>query len=199
MQWLVVAVVLSLQLPGGGSAIPGNLLLDPHVDAGGSGWQSYGDATIEQVDGNTCFVVRNRGRFQQVATIPAVPPGTHVVFLARASSERINPDGAITGLPRLYGLVLGAERGRILAHLQGQGMLSAAKAPNEWTTLWGIFEVPEGTVGIVVELGLAERRGVPHNGSAGRFDDIALVLFPTLAEARSFVDRSTSRTSPRGR
>ena len=188
MQWLVVALVLSLQVKGHPFEVAGNLLVDPHVDAGGAGWQSYDDATIESVDGNPCFVVRNRGRFQQVAAIPPVPAGTHVVFLARASSERINPDGAITGLPYLYGLALGVERGRILAHLQGQGMRSAAKAPNEWTTLWGVFEVPEGTVGIVVELSLAERRGVPQNGSAGRFDDVALVLFPTLAEARSFVE-----------
>jgi hypothetical protein len=189
MKWLALTVLLSLQGKAQVFEIPGNLLVDPHVDAGGSGWQSNGDATIEQVEGNPCFVVRNRGRFQQVATIPSVPPGTHVVFLARASSERINPDGAITGLPYLYGLMLGAERGRILAHLQGQGMRSAARAPNEWTTLWGIFEVPEGTVGIVVELSLAERRGVPQNGSAGRFDDVGLVLFPTLAEARNFVQR----------
>jgi hypothetical protein len=38
-------------------------------------------------------------------------------------------------------------------------------------------------------MSLAERRGVPQNGSAGRFDDVGVVLFPTLSEARAFVEK----------
>ena len=49
--------------------------------------------------------------------------------------------------------------------------------------------MPEGTAGISVQLGLGERSGVPHNGSPGRFDDVGLVLFPTLAGARAFVQK----------
>jgi len=34
----------------------------------------------------------------------------------------------------------------------------------------------------------AERKGLPHNGSAARFDDVGLYLFPTEQAARSFVN-----------
>lgn len=107
------------------------------------------------------------------------------MFLARASSERINADGSITGLPYLYGMMLSGERGRILAHLQGQDMRSQARKRGEWSTLWGVFEVPEGTVAILFPLGQAERRGDPQNGSAARFDDAALLLFSNPEEAKA--------------
>jgi hypothetical protein len=35
-------------------------------------------------------------------------------------------------------------------------------------------------------LNQALRRGVPHDGSAARFDDLGLYLFPTEEEAKTF-------------
>jgi len=186
---LAIALALSLQSTPQSIEVPGNLLVDPHVDAGGSAWQSNGDARVERIDGNLCLVVRNRGLFQQSVPLQVPPAGTHVVLLARASGERINPDGAITGLPSLYALVTTGEGVRILAHLQAHSMLSAAKRKDEWTTLWGVFEVPEGATSIVVQLSLAERGGVPQNGSAGRFDDLALVLVASRAEALALAEQ----------
>jgi hypothetical protein len=183
MSWIQVRGPFSL------ADVPGNLLIDPSANLGGAGWRSVGDASIEPLDGDPSFVVRKRGMFQQTVSIPYVSGSQYAVFLARASSERINANGSITGLPYLYGLMLSGERGRILAHLQGQGMRSHARTPGEWSTLWGVFEVPEGTVGIMFQLGQAERRGDPQNGSAARFDDAALVLVPTSAEANALVQK----------
>jgi hypothetical protein len=187
MTWPIV-LAFSLWIQAGASLdVPDNLLIDPHADLGDSAWRTVGEANIEYRDGNPSFVVRNRGMFQQTASIRYACEPRYAVFLARAASERINADGSITGLPHLYGMMLSGERGRILAHLQGQGMLSRSRTRDEWSTLWGVFRVPEGTVSILFELGLAERRGDPHNGSAGRFDDAALVLLPTLDDANALV------------
>ena len=187
-----IVAVLSLLLIQGGSSlrdVPGNLLIDPRADLGSAAWRRIGDATVENRDGNSSFMVRNQGRFQQTVNIPIARGSRYAVFLARASSERINADGSITGLPYLYGMMLGEERGRILAHLQGQGMRSHSRKRDEWSTLWGVFEVPEGTVSILFQLGQAEQRGDPQNGSAARFDDAVLVLLPTLDEAKALVEK----------
>ena len=186
---IALTIVLFSQPNTRAGEIPDNLVFDPHADAGGARWLSNEEATTESIDGNRCFVIRNRGLFSQTVKLPPVPAGTHVVFLARASSERIRPQGAITGLAYLYGQALDTSHKRVLMYFQGQGMLSTAKNPNEWTTLWGVFEVPPGAASIVVQLGLAEGRGVPQNGSAARFDDIALVLVPTAAAGRSLIER----------
>jgi hypothetical protein len=65
-------------------------------------------------------------------------------------------------------------------------MLSSATSVGEWVKMWGIFKVPEGTGRIRFFLNQALRQGVPHNGSAARFDDLGLYLFPTEEEAKSF-------------
>jgi hypothetical protein len=171
-----------------------NLLVDPAADAGGAGWTTSRDgaATVEFVGGNPCFVVRYNGSFRQHVTIPAVAPGTHVAVVGRASAERVNRDGSITGRPYLYGLI-GTDGGRILSYLQGQGMRSDAVTPNQWNVVWGVFPVPEGATGITLEMKLAERRGDPQNGSVGRFDDVWMVLLPSEREALQFVETYKGR------
>jgi hypothetical protein len=190
--------LVALQTLSASTRVPGNLVVDPGADAGGAGWTTSREgATIEVVDGDAVFVIRDRGSFQQVVPIPATAPGTHVVLLARASTERINRDGSITGLPYLYGLVMGIDRGRIIGYLQGQRMLSDAKQPNAWTTLSGMFPVPEGATAIALSLKLGERRGDPQNGSAARFDDVAMVLLPTEHDAREFLAKYHPPQPPR--
>jgi len=54
--------------------------------------------------------------------------------------------------------------------------------------MWGIFRVPDGTGAVRFFLNQALRNSVPHNGSAARFDDVGLYLFPTEKAARSFVN-----------
>ncbi|HEU4386217.1 MAG TPA: hypothetical protein VFV34_00370, partial [Blastocatellia bacterium] len=78
--------------------------------------------------------------------------------------------------------------GRVLEYLQGQNMRASPTRENEWVPMWGIFRVPEGTVSIRVFLNQALRNGVPHNGSAARFDDLGLYLFLTEADAQAFVE-----------
>jgi hypothetical protein len=177
-----------------------NLLQNPRADDGTNYWRMYGDATVEQTGGgNWHFVVRNKGYFVQDVNLPDGSVGKYALLIGRASSERINPDGAITGLPYLYGYMMerGTSRGgRIKSYLQGQQMLCAAKNPNEWITVAGIFEVPAGTGKISFFLNQAERRDMPQNGSAARFDDLGLYLFPTAEEAKSFVQSyENGRTS----
>ena len=56
-------------------------------------------------------------------------------------------------------------------------------------TAWGIFRVPLGTGTIRFFMNQAERKNVPQNGSAARFDDLGLYLFDTQEEAAAFVNK----------
>jgi hypothetical protein len=166
-----------------------NLLQNPNADLEAQHWRAFGQATVEEVNGNRLFVVRNGGYFLQDVVLPEGSVGKFAVLIGRGSSERINPDGAITGLPSLYGYMMAPGNpggGRISAYLQGQQMLGSATFAGEWVKMWGVFKVPKGTGRIRFFLNQALRQDVPHNGSAARFDDLGLYLFTTEEEARSF-------------
>jgi hypothetical protein len=188
---LAILLLAGLQLSSVCQAQATNLLRNGNANAESAFWRAYGEATVERTTGNNlCFVVRNGGHFMQDVELPKGAVGQYAVFIGRGSSERINADGAITGLPYLYGYMM--EKGRpdrkeILAYLQGQQMRSRSVIRDEWVQMWGIFEVPEGTNTIRFFLNQAERKGVPQNGSAARFDDLGLFLFATKEEAEVFV------------
>jgi hypothetical protein len=170
-----------------------NLLQNPNADLGAEFWRAFGDATVEVATGNNlCFVVRNGGYFIQDVPVPDVAAGQYVVLIGKGASQRINADGAITGLPYLYGYMMeqGPPNGGIvLAYLQGQRMLADTKIRDEWVDMWGIFQVPERTKRIRFFLNQALRRGVPHNGSAARFDNLGLYVFATKEDAEAFVNQ----------
>lgn len=170
-----------------------NLLQNPNADLGLEFWRTFGEATIEPTTGNNlCFVVRNGGYFIQDVSVPDDAVGQYAVLIGRGASQRINPDGAITGLPYLYGYMMeqGPPNGGIvLAYLQGQRMLANTKIKDDWVDMWGIFQVPAGTKRIRFFLNQALRQGLPHNGSAARFDNLGLYLFTTKEEAEAFVSQ----------
>ena len=184
MLWLALATNLS-------SAQTNNLLQNPNADEGATHWRAFRAATVEQTsEGNPQFVVRNGGYFIQDVKLPEGAVGKFALLIGRVSSERINADGAITGLPSLHGEMMeyvSPRGGRILAYLGDQQMLCAARKENEWVAAWGIFQVPAGTVAITFSLNQAERKDVPQNGSAARFDDLGLYLFDSELEAHAFV------------
>jgi hypothetical protein len=68
-------------------------------------------------------------------------------------------------------------------------MRADTKIKDEWVDMWGIFPVPERTKRIRFFLNQALRRGVPHNGSAARFDNLGLYLFATKEDAQAFVNQ----------
>ena len=168
-----------------------NLLKNPNADDGANGWRVYGKATVEQTDdGNSRFVVRDKGHFFQDVILPDGSAGKYALLIGRVSSERINADGSITGLPYLYGYMMvdaNPRGGRILSYLQGQQMVSSSRKENDWVTAWGIFQIPAGTGAIRFFLNQAERKDLPQNGSAARFDDLGLYIFSTEPEASEFV------------
>lgn len=166
-----------------------NLLRNPNAENGASFWRAYGDVRVEQAAaGNWRFVVRNKGYFMQDVDLPDHSVGKYALLIGRSASERINADGAITGLPYLFGYIMtNSTSERILSYLQSPEMLCSARKENEWVTLAGIFQVPGEARVIRFFLNQAERKNVPQNGSAAWFDDLGLYLFPTEAEARAFV------------
>jgi hypothetical protein len=173
------------------NAQPRNLLQNPNGDQAAEFWRAFGEATVEQVTGNNlCFVVRNGGYFIQDVPVPDDAAGQYAVLIGRGSSQRIHEGGAITGLPYLYGYMMdkaGPRGGHVLEYLQGQRMRAKTKIRDEWVDMWGIFQVPEKTKVIRFFLSQASRSGVPHNGSAARFDNLGLYLFATKEDAEAFV------------
>jgi hypothetical protein len=191
MGFRLIFLVAVLAATGAFARAQSNLLQNPNADLQSQFWRAYGQATVEScATNNPCFVLRNGGYFAQDVNISSDAVGGYAVLAARASTERVNPDGSITGLPSLYGYMMDAGNprgGRVFDYLQGQNMSARHVAKNEWVTLWGIFQVPEGTARIRVFLNQALARDVPHDGSATRFDDIGVYLFTTKQEAQSFV------------
>lgn len=174
-----------------GNAQSANLLQNPNADQGGQSWRAFGEAAIESTTTNDAhFVVRNGGYFFQDVELPKDAAGQYLVLIGRGAGDRVNPDGAITGSPYLYGYMMqppGPDRKEILEYLQGQRMLAQTTAMDEWANMWGIFEVPEGTTKVRFFLNQALRAGAPHNGSAARFDNLGLYLFATRKDAQAFV------------
>jgi len=170
-----------------------NLLQNPNADLGAEFWRAFGDAAVEPGTGNnSCFVVRNGGYFIQDVPVSDDAAGQYFVLIGRGATERINDDGAITGLPYLYGYMMEQgppNGGRVLAYLQGQRMLADTKIRDQWIDMWGIFQVPERTKSIRFFLNQALRSGLPHNGSAARFDNLGLYLFATKEDAEAFVNQ----------
>jgi hypothetical protein len=168
-----------------------NLLQNPNADQDGSFWRTFGAAAVETTTSNDkCFVVRNGGYFLQDIKLPDDAVGQYAVLIGRGESERINPDGAITGLPYLYGFMSagpGPGGEAVLAYLQVDQMLAQPRSQYDWVNMWGIFKVPEQTKSIRFFLKQAARQDVPQNGSAARFDNLGLYLFATKADAESFV------------
>jgi hypothetical protein len=110
-------------------------------------------------------------------------------FVGKGEADRVNADGSITGLPHLYGLVAAADRTHFLAYWQGQKLLAQPQQPGQWVTMSGVFSVPYGAASVWIQLSQAERKGSPQDGSAARFSDVRLVLFPTEDAARAFVEQ----------
>jgi len=171
-----------------------NLLQNPLADQEAAHWQSYGDTTVEEtLDGNAAFVVRNGGHFLQDVDLPPEAAGQFVLLIGRLSTQRINPDGAITGLPYLYGYLMNKDDKRINTYMQGGAMGYQGTAVDQWQTAWGIFPVPAGTGTVRFFLDQAQRANLPQNGSAALFDDLGLYLFPTRAQAQAAVEAYRQR------
>gem|GEM_PF-785538 len=167
---------------------PANLLKHPNAQDGAGHWKAEGKTAIDESTGS--FVVRDGGLFHQEVTLPKDSAGQYVVVMASAASERINPDGATTGLPSLYGYMMtfvAPGGGRIYSYLHGPQMQSSSRVANEWVKLWGVFRVPHAGAKMQLFLRQTLMEGVPFNGSAARFRDVGIYLFTTELQARAFV------------
>ncbi len=170
-----------------------NLLENGNATESGAYWLITSDAAVEPCDGDPCFRLRKPGGVQQTVLLPASAVGKYLVAVGSAASERVNSDGVITGLPSLYGLIGISDGTRFVGYLTGQNMLARPPAPGVWAKMSGVFRVPERAARISFQLHQAEARGTPPNGSAVRFDNLGLYLFPSEAEAQSFAAKWQGR------
>ena len=182
--WGCVTLALALQAPGA------NMLVNGDAAGGTGGWIVSGEGKVERIGGVTCFTVRSGGSFEQGLRLPPDSTGMFAALLGKGEADRVNEDGSITGLPYLYAMVVASDRTRVLAYWQGQQLMARPRRAGQWVTMSGIFSVPYGAAYVSIQLRQAERKGVPQNGSAARFSDVRLVLFPTEAAARAYVDEN---------
>ena len=176
-------LAFAIQAPGA------NMLVNGDAAGGMGGWLTHGDAKVERLGGVTCFTIRSKGSFQQEVRLPADAAGMFAALVGKGEADRVNPDGSITGLPYLYGMVVAKDRIHFLAYWQGQNLLGRPHQPGQWVTMSGVFSVPVGAASVSIQLNQAERKDSPQDGSAARFSDVRLVLFPTEDAARAFVEQ----------
>jgi hypothetical protein len=181
VKWVLLGLALAAQVPGG------NMLVNGDAAGGSSGWRAQGRASTERIGGITCFTLRSKGSFQQDVNLPPNAVGMYAAVVAKGQADRINTDGAITGLPYLYGMVMTRDRKQFLAYWQGQQMLARPADPALWVTMSGVFSVPYGAAAVSIQLHQAEGKDLPQNGSAARFSDVRLVLFPTEEAAHAYI------------
>jgi len=196
--WKHLVVSVSVAVVAASAQAPTNLLFNPDAANGPGGWIPYLDARVEGAGPRACFVLRNRAFLDQVVNLPDGSGGGFAVFTGWGSSDRVDADGSITGLPTLYGLFVDTHGTTFLGHLQGQDMLARPKATNQWTRMSGVFQIPQGTARVAFRMQQAERAGVPQNGSAARFDDLGLYVFKTNDQARTFLRTWTETSQPPG-
>jgi hypothetical protein len=180
--WACLAFVVGLQTPPAG-----NLLVNGDASQGTKGWTPGGVARVERIGGVSCFTIRVGSFHQDVRVDQAI--GMFAAVVAKGQAERVNGDGSITGLPYLYGTVSTADRRHFLAYWQGQKMLGRPEQSGQWVPMSGVFSVPYGAAYVSIQLMQAERKGSPQDGSAARFTDVQMQLFPTEEAAREFVAR----------
>ena len=184
---LLAAVLMALPSL---QAASGNLLTNGDARQGSAGWDNRGSVTTEVIGGVPCFTVRSPGSFAQEVTLDPRAPGLYAAIVGRGYAERVNGNGSITGLPYLYGMVIAQpskDSKRFIGYWQGQKMLARPSAPGEWVTMSGVFQVPPGATAISVQLKQAERKDDPQDGSAARFADVRMALFPTERDARAYI------------
>ena len=164
-----------------------NLVRNGGASLGVREWSPFREAAIEGEGPAAHFTIRNGGSFSQTITLPGDAAGRFLAFVARGTSDRVNADYSITGLPYIYGLFGSRERGRLAGYLTSDTMRGRPQKPGEWVVMWGVFRVPDDAVALTLSLNQAERKGDPQNGSAARFDDVGLFLFETEGQARALV------------
>lgn len=166
---------------------PDNLLMNPNAEEGSGHWVSLGEASVDENACETpCFSVRNGGQFHQDVPISR-EHGQYALMIGCVTSDYMNPDGAITDLPYLYGYMM-RDQNRIDAYLQGQHMRGDGIIENEWSTAWGTYEVPTTTTSLRFFLNQANMADVPYSGEAAYFDELGLYQFDSEARALRFVD-----------
>jgi hypothetical protein len=185
-----LAVLITVFLPSPAVAQnPANLLTNTAAESGVAGWIADGQATVEEFEGNHCFVLRNGARFTQEVDLPAASAGKFVLFIGHVFGERRDRSGDITDQPYLYGLTRSSDKRRVLLHNQAATMGGLSVPPGQWGKSWGVFKIPEDSSSISYQLGQGLRRGTDRNGSAARFDDLGLFIFNTREAADAFVTR----------
>lgn len=171
-----------------------NMLNGPYAEENTDQWIAFGDALIEKVNGNPCFTIRDGGYFIQDITLTDNDVGKYALLVGIVSSDHIDSDGKITGLPYLYAYMMNKgnleniDDININEYLLVTDMLYTPFDENEWIVIWDIFSVPKDTGTIRLFLKQAEQQGAPHNGSRALFDDLGIYLFTSFNDAEAFVN-----------
>lgn len=169
-----------------------NLLLNSDAKDQAKHWKPYGEAEVGDFDGDSVFILRNGGYFVQDVKLSPGSNGKYALLIGKTSAQRINPKDSITGRPYLYGYMIFDYKpagSKINTYLQGQRMGHQSLAVDEWSKVYGIFRVADGTEVIRFFLKQASRREDPHDGSEARFDNLGLYLFDSETDAASFAER----------
>ena len=166
---------------------PDNILLNPDADEGLVHWQTYdAGVSINETDCDSpCFSLTQGAKLMQDVSIDQTQ-GSYALVIGCMMPTHVDPN-SINDLPYLDGYMM-RNQSEIDAYLQGDRMFGESIVENQWTTAWGIFEIPATTIKIRFFLSQVAVAGIPQTGAPAFFDRLGLYQFDTEANALSFVD-----------
>lgn len=159
-----------------------NLLIDEKDISKPVYWKARGEATIEEINGDKVFIVREDSFFKQDVEVTDAVVGKFALLIGLVSSERAKSvDKPITGLPYIYVYLFVPGKA-----IEGQKLSNDAKSKSEWDVIYGIFPVQKEIGVMRFYLYPSGSNDGSYNGSAARFKKVGLYLFETEKDALEF-------------
>jgi WD40 repeat protein len=168
-----------------------NYLTNPSADRHQQFWRASGETAVEECGaGDPCFVTRWDGRLVGTAELPPGSTGKTMLLIGSAAAERAHEaDTDQTGESYIHGYGESLDPALVRGeHYSAPTLQTATRHPNQWATLWGVFEVGDGIRKISFEIRQSDGSSA-KDGSASRFDDLGVYLFESEAAAQDFVAR----------
>lgn len=174
-----------------------NWVLNPSSDGKLDYWTAIGsDAQVSttETDSNPFIGLRKETQLYQDICLTAQTDRV-ILVIARAYSERFNPQGDVTGYPTITGDWMNMTKlpPKMYGHLEADSLTLRPKRANDWGVIMGIFQVPKKATHLRLYLQVARGLAEPGETLVG-FDDVGLYFCPTVDAARQLSIKFTEAT-----
>lgn len=163
-----------------------NWVQNPSTDYQLTNWIAVGTSphvTTTDRDANPFFGLRKEGILYQDICLTGQQERV-ILVIARAYSERFNPQGDVTGYPQINGDWLNMTKlpAKMYGQMEAPTLTLRPRRANEWGVIMGVLEIPKKVTHVRLYLRSAKGLDEPGNTLVG-FDDVGLYFFPNTEAA----------------